>query len=613
MKRSALILFALLSMLSTPSAIPDYGRGAARVPVGEQRVALVIGNKDYPDRVLKNPINDARDIKAALEKLGFSVVYRENADFNTMDGAMHEFTDRLGRNGIGLFYFAGHGMQADETNYLLPVGVPIATKAELKARGYDARIALDSMAEAGARVSVVILDACRNAPVRGSTGGLAEMGSGAGSIIAFAAGPKQTAEDGSGRNGTYTKHLLAHLAEPGITALQALEKTQNDVAEETRDTQQPWINHGPLHGQFCFAGCADAASVAAPEPSPAVKEQKFWDDIKNSQNPADFQAYLEQFPNGLHAGLARNNIKRLQALEMSKADNLDRPHPNPPPEGEGIIQNRPSVEILNPLATGDATQNPLTPGEGRVRVKPTAASSNSPPSNPFGIDMVSLPGGSFQMGCGPKDGECQDDEKPRHAVNVKPFAIGRTEITQGQWQAVMGSAPPDLYFKDCGEDCPVERVSWNDVQIFINTLNQKTRGHYSLPSEAEWEYACRAGQDTRYCGGNDLDAVAWYDGNSGGKTHPVGGKAANPFGLYDMSGNIREWVQDCYHDSYQGAPTDGGAWDGGANCANGRRVLRGGSFSFDQFSARCAARYGPDLYPWFIIPLPGFRIAVSPL
>lgn len=168
MKRPALLLSLLLL---TQPAIPADKRGLVRPAASENRVALVIGNKDYPGGALKNPINDASDIKAALEKLGFTVVYRENADLAEMDAAMHEFIGKLGQGGVGLFYFAGHGMQAGDTNYLLPVGVPIASKAELKSRGYDARIALDSMEEAKARVSVVILDACRTAPLRGASGG----------------------------------------------------------------------------------------------------------------------------------------------------------------------------------------------------------------------------------------------------------------------------------------------------------------------------------------------------------------------------------------------------------------------------------------------------------
>ena len=180
--------------------------------------------------------------------------------------------------------------------------------------------------------------------------------------------------------------------------------------------------------------------------------------------------------------------------------------------------------------------------------------------------MVTVPGGSFEMGSG------NGDELPQHRVTLKAFALGKYEVTQAQWQAVMGDNPSN--FKQCGGNCPVENVSWNDAQAFIQKLNQKTGANYRLPTEAEWEYACKAGQETEYCGGNNIDEVAWY-GNNSQTTHPVGQKQANAFGLYDMSGNAWEWVQDSYHGKYNGAPTDGTEWLGDG----AKRVLRGGSWS----------------------------------
>ena len=170
----------------------------------------------------------------------------------------------------------------------------------------------------------------------------------------------------------------------------------------------------------------------------------------------------------------------------------------------------------------------------------------------------------------------------------------------------MGSNPST--FNQCGDNCPVENVSWNEVQTFLTTLNEKTGKHYRLPTEAEWEYAGRAGQDTLYCGGDDWYEVAWYYDISGNETNPVGGKQPNAFGLYDMSGNVWEWVQDCYHASYQGAPDDGSAWDGGAECA--RRVLRGGAFHNNEYDVRCASRDYNN--PAAGLDSRGFRVVVSP-
>jgi formylglycine-generating enzyme required for sulfatase activity len=199
-------------------------------------------------------------------------------------------------------------------------------------------------------------------------------------------------------------------------------------------------------------------------------------------------------------------------------------------------------------------------------------------------EMVEIPAGSFDMGS--NNGEA--DEKPVHRVTFsKPFAIGKTEVTQEQWYAVMGSDPS--YFNGCGDTCPVEQVSWNDAQTFIKKLNAKTGKQYRLPTEAEWEYACRAGSQLEYCGSDNADNVSWNTLNSGGfffnTPHPVATKHANAFGLYDMSGNVWEWIEDNYHENYNGAPADGSAWEGGS-----MRVLRGGSWGKDPKFGRAAAR-----------------------
>jgi formylglycine-generating enzyme required for sulfatase activity len=191
--------------------------------------------------------------------------------------------------------------------------------------------------------------------------------------------------------------------------------------------------------------------------------------------------------------------------------------------------------------------------------------------------MVLIGSGSFDMGS--NNGE--NDEKPVHSVNIRIFLIGKTEVTQGQWKAVMGSNPSR--FSNCGDDCPVEQVSWNDAQDYLRKLSQQTGKSYRLPSEAEWEYACRGGDSQTYCGSNDVNAVGWYDSNSSRTTNAVAGKHANAFGLYDMSGNVWEWVEDVWHGNYNDAPSDGRA----LNISGGdqsQRVLRGGSwFDFPDY------------------------------
>jgi formylglycine-generating enzyme required for sulfatase activity len=249
---------------------------------------------------------------------------------------------------------------------------------------------------------------------------------------------------------------------------------------------------------------------------------------------------------------------------------------------------------------------------------PTFAADKNPaasaPSTIVEPEMVKIPAGGFVMGC--RDGrdiQCDGDEKPAHTVRVNEFMMGKYEVTQGQWKAVMGANPSE--FSECGDTCPVENVSWNEIQVFIQKLNTQTGKQYRLPNEAEWEYACRAGVDQTHCGGGDTGTVAWYASNSGKKTHPVGGKQANAWGLYDMSGNVWESVQDGgWHENYHGAPTDGSVWlDTASETAKhggvASHALRGGSWNdiarFVRSSYRSlnAASYGDDLY--------GFRLARS--
>jgi formylglycine-generating enzyme required for sulfatase activity len=187
--------------------------------------------------------------------------------------------------------------------------------------------------------------------------------------------------------------------------------------------------------------------------------------------------------------------------------------------------------------------------------------------------MIKVEGGTFQMGSNESD-----DEKPIHSVTVPTFYISKCEVTQKQWQEIMGENPSK--FKGC-DDCPVEKVSWDDIQEFIKKLNQKTGQKYRLPSEAEWEFAARGGNQSenyKYAGSNNLDEVAWYRENSDDKTHPVGTKAANELGIYDMSGNVWEWCEDVWHDDYKNAPNDGSAWIDKAADKSLYRVPRGGSY-----------------------------------
>jgi formylglycine-generating enzyme required for sulfatase activity len=222
----------------------------------------------------------------------------------------------------------------------------------------------------------------------------------------------------------------------------------------------------------------------------------------------------------------------------------------------------------------------------------------------LGLMWAFIPGGTFTMGCSPYDSLCSDDEKPSHRVTVKSFMMTRTEITQAQYRAIKSRRPSYFQppeYEEC-LDCPVERVNWFHAKQFCKEIDAR------LPTEAEWEYAARAGTTTKYTCGDEQQClldVAWFHVNSGYITHPVGQKEPNIFGLHDMLGNVWEWVEDCSHYGYRGAPSDGSEWDD-VRCST-YRVLRGGGFGgvFYASSLRVSERY--SYFPHSAFRHIGFR------
>ena len=224
-------------------------------------------------------------------------------------------------------------------------------------------------------------------------------------------------------------------------------------------------------------------------------------------------------------------------------------------------------------------------------------------ANGVPFEMVEVRGGTFRMGATSEQGcDAYDWEKPVHSVTLSGYYIGKTEVTQALWKAVMGSNPS--YFK--GDDLPVENVSWDDCQVFVRKLNSLTGQNFRLPTEAEWEFACRGGNNSlgyKYSGSDNIDNVAWYDGNSGDKTHPVATKSANELGIYDMSGNVWEWCCDWYGDYTSGALTNPKGPESGSG-----RVCRGGGWL--DGARFCRSSYRLINFPTFRFIILGLRLAL---
>lgn len=255
-----------------------------------------------------------------------------------------------------------------------------------------------------------------------------------------------------------------------------------------------------------------------------------------------------------------------------------------------------SLAIVASAASGAAdvakrtTDDPAFDAEGRPRI---GAVFRDCPECP---DMVVVPGGRFDMG--DLAGTGKPEERPVYTADIAAFAIARTELTRAQWQAL---AKPTEGQTGCrNDDCPVGYVAHDQAQDFLKALSTKTGRRYRLPSEAEWEYACRAGGRHRYCGGDDVMSLAWVRDNTDadGETRPVAARLANAFGLHDLSGNTMEWTADCWHGSHAGAPADGSARRGG-DC--NVRVVRGGASSFSTEGVRASAR----------IPMPASEYAAN--
>jgi uncharacterized caspase-like protein len=254
MKRCIILAYLVAGIGSAFAEAGDNPRGM-KVVYGESRTALVIGNSTYSANPLINPMNDAADVARLLSQRKFNVRLLTNADKRAMDAAIEEFGQRLDQGGVGLFYYAGHAVQIEGVNYLLPVDAQIRKAHDLKYQGINVQQVLSEMATSRNRLNVVVLDACRDNPYpalsRSLGNGLAKVDAPRGSLIAYATAPGKTAADGDGRNGVFTKHLLEQAAIPGKEMLDMFREVTAGVARDTGERQDPWI-HQSVRGKFYF-------------------------------------------------------------------------------------------------------------------------------------------------------------------------------------------------------------------------------------------------------------------------------------------------------------------------------------------------------------------------
>lgn len=312
----------------------------AQAATAENRVALVIGNSNYKNSPLVNPANDARTIAKALRQAGFLVILKTDATRREMRRAMIDFGKRLEQGGVGLFYYAGHGVQIDGNNYLIPVNAEIEAEEHVAIESVELNQILGRMGGARNQLNIVILDACRNNPFarsfRSASRGLAQTLAPAGSYIAYATAPGDVASDGDGKNSPYTRALSKWIGKPGVRLEDVFKGVRRDISRDTGGRQVPWTSSS-ITGDFYFTPAKQTVTAALSPPggqttaqpavtrvSPNVVEVTYWDTIKFSENPADFEAYLKKFPKGVFADLARIRIGELKSPKSQKVQTETR-------------------------------------------------------------------------------------------------------------------------------------------------------------------------------------------------------------------------------------------------------------------------------------------------
>lgn len=282
----------------------------------ESRTALVIGNGNYTNSPLKNPPNDADDMTQALKTLGFEVLAYTNLDQNAMKKAIRDFGAKLrAKGGVGLFYYAGHGVQVKGVNYLIPVSAQVNTEEEVEYESVEVGLVMAQMEAAKNKMNIVILDACRNNPFarsfRSSEKGLASIDAPSGTLLAYSTAPGSVASDGAGRNGLYTQELLKAIKTGGLSIEDVFKRVRVSVRGATADKQTPWESSS-LTGNFYFSGNRNSAdSNKETKPDRSAGETAFWRSIENSTETQDFEDFLKEYPNGIYAPTARLKIRKL--------------------------------------------------------------------------------------------------------------------------------------------------------------------------------------------------------------------------------------------------------------------------------------------------------------
>ncbi|MFZ5519490.1 MAG: SUMF1/EgtB/PvdO family nonheme iron enzyme [Candidatus Zhuqueibacterota bacterium] len=591
MRKWSLAFFLIALILSVATA--QTQRGIKSVTAGnaaeEKRFALVIGNGGYADSPLRNPVNDARAMATTLRQLGFDVMSGENLTLRQMTEQILAFGKKIKNGGVGLFYFAGHGVQVQDRNYLIPVGAHIDKEQDVEFEALHAGRVLAEMEAAGNRLNIVILDACRDNPFarsfRSAVRGLAQMSAPSGSFIAYATAPGQVASDGSGTNGLYTQELIGAMQQPGLKIEDVFKQVRAAVIRKSNHKQMPWESTSIVE-DFYF-----------------VRPGGYQPPLPDIAAPADKKLDLSRYETEASRLAAVKAQWQQWQTEMTssyqKAQRLD---------SDVNLAANSKTQMWQEFLTSYTEDNPYSQEDEDLRSKangrkyywsnfqPPKAKPSKPATTAAGIEWVFVPGGTFDMG--DTFGEGNSDELPVHSVTVSDFYMSKTEVTVAQYRAFCTATnrsmpdPPGYGWQD---NHPIENVNWHDAVAYCEWAGCR------LPTEAEWEYAAReGGKKVRFGNGKQVAIAAEINFQANYKypysitgvyrqePTPVASFAPNALGLYDMSGNVWECCSDWYDANYyqnRVSTNPNGPSYGQA------RVSRGGSWYYKADDCRAANRW----------------------
>jgi formylglycine-generating enzyme required for sulfatase activity len=609
----------------------------------EKRVALVIGNAVYRYAdTLRNPVNDAKAISAALTRLGFAYAAPHfNLDFNGLRRALQEFGMEADGADMAVIYFAGHGVEVNGHNFLIPVDAKLERSLDVDFETASLDQALNAV-DGARQLRLIILDACRINPFRARmmrSGGTRTIGQGLRSIepcgnvlVAYAAKHGTFALDGKKSNSPFAEALCKHIEKPGLEIRHLFGEVRDDVLELTGNEQEPHL-YGSLGRQMIYLKGPEEFANPPPAPPGSLSEPASFGERENGGRLTIpwKQVVAAVFVFGIAASViyffliekdapSEADVSAI-AADQQPVQETRQPPPEPvrneAVEGDG--------KVLVTYSTADQTNEikRIKPGSGESFQDCWKTLKNKRVCGP---EMVVVPAGEFMMGSPDKEKDRETDEDPRHEVTItQPFAAGKFEVTFAEWDQCVAEGgclykPDDSWGRG---NQPVINISWDDIiKEYLPWLRTVTGKDYRLLSEAEWEYAARAGTTGRFSFAGNKTELCYYGNHAdrgttsyswkntscsdgvGEQAAKVGSYKPNDWGLYDIHGNVWEWVQDCYADSYKDAPGDGKAAKETIGCL---RVLRGGSWNSGPRNLRSAYRVSND--PGDRANNDGFRVA----